>query len=241
MRVQVCAAVVALISVAQASPGALAQEKPDAARQAVLMQRLMSELACKPGQLCEEGAAGSRTRSLTGRQGPAVKLDLNQERIRRNVEIAAKSGKVPAADVEVYFPYNSAELVSDTRLQLETIAAALRSTALVASQFAIVGHTDAKGTDPFNLTLSERRAAAVRGFLQTTGQIAPERLSAWGRGKRELKNAREPFSGENRRVQLINIGKLAAAAPPATSPAPAAKSDCRQYSPRANTTTNCEN
>jgi OOP family OmpA-OmpF porin len=46
----------------------------------------------------------------------------------------------------------------------------------------IGGHTDAQGSDSFNLKLSERRAQAVKDYLIARG-IAPERLLAKGYGE----------------------------------------------------------
>lgn len=47
----------------------------------------------------------------------------------------------------------------------------------------IIGHTDQKGSDEYNLSLSERRAQAVASFLKSKGVDAM--LEAQGKGKRE--------------------------------------------------------
>ena len=75
------------------------------------------------------------------------------------------------------------------------------------------GHTDGKGGDAYTQGLSERRAAAVKGYLVRTFGIATERLVSYGRGRSSLKNSTDPFAAENRRVQVINNGAVAESDP----------------------------
>jgi outer membrane protein OmpA-like peptidoglycan-associated protein len=69
----------------------------------------------------------------------------------------------------------------------------------------VAGHTDAKGGEEYNQGLSERRAEAIRTYLSQRFGIAPENLVAVGYGKNQLKNAGNPLSEENRRVQVVNM------------------------------------
>jgi outer membrane protein OmpA-like peptidoglycan-associated protein len=48
----------------------------------------------------------------------------------------------------------------------------------------IYGHTDSKGTDEYNLTLSEKRANSVIDYLVSKG-IARTRLNAMGMGEKD--------------------------------------------------------
>jgi len=70
-----------------------------------------------------------------------------------------------------------------------------------------VGHTDAKGTRDYNLKLSQQRADAIREALINPFGIKPARIEAVGLGEEQLLNRSNPEAAENRRVQLINIGK----------------------------------
>ncbi len=67
----------------------------------------------------------------------------------------------------------------------------------------LAGHTDAKGGETYNQGLSERRAEAVKNYLQEKHGIDGSVLTA-GYGKSQLKNTANPFAPENRRVQVIN-------------------------------------
>jgi outer membrane protein OmpA-like peptidoglycan-associated protein len=72
-------------------------------------------------------------------------------------------------------------------------------------RFQVIGHTDAKGGDDYNLRLSQKRAESVRLYLISAHQIEAGRLTAEGRGRRELKDPSRPEDGINRRVQIKTI------------------------------------
>lgn len=67
----------------------------------------------------------------------------------------------------------------------------------------IVGHTDATGSDSYNMGLSERRARAAQNFLVGEG-VAPARLRSTGRGETEpiAPNDTEAGQAQNRRVEV---------------------------------------
>lgn len=67
----------------------------------------------------------------------------------------------------------------------------------------LVGHTDTRGSDGYNQTLSERRAKSVWMFMVGPGMIQSGRIVAEGRGETEpLKNmlGSDP---KNRRVEIL--------------------------------------
>jgi OOP family OmpA-OmpF porin len=66
----------------------------------------------------------------------------------------------------------------------------------------VVGHTDAKGSDEYNMALGQRRADAVRDYIIAQGYPAENLAPAESRGKRELLPDIDPFSVEQRRVVL---------------------------------------
>jgi outer membrane protein OmpA-like peptidoglycan-associated protein len=86
------------------------------------------------------------------------------------------------------------------------MADALHHPLLLGYKFAVVGHTDAKGSRQYNLELSQRRAVSVREMLVTTFQVDPEMLLVVGFGEEQLRDPQDPESGANRRVQLLNVG-----------------------------------
>jgi outer membrane protein OmpA-like peptidoglycan-associated protein len=141
-------------------------------------------------------------RRLTAPPGPPGFRSL----VDRGIEVApGRSVAAPAVDLYLNFAYDSSELDADSVRTLETLGAALAGDKLKGARLAIVGHTDAKGSDEYNQGLSERRAAAVKAFLVSRAGIDPGRLDASGRGKRELKDATAPLDGINRRVEIRNV------------------------------------
>lgn len=68
----------------------------------------------------------------------------------------------------------------------------------------VAGHTDSRGSDKYNMKLSQRRAEAVRSYLISKG-IAADRLTAKGYGESQpvADNATDEGRFKNRRVELI--------------------------------------
>jgi outer membrane protein OmpA-like peptidoglycan-associated protein len=110
-----------------------------------------------------------------------------------------------AIDLTVYFEYNSARVTDRARETLDRLGEALASPELRRYRFLIAGHTDAVGTDEFNLDLSYRRAEAVRDYLAHTHGISRRRLAVKGWGRSRLKDTANPESGVNRRVEVALI------------------------------------
>lgn len=77
-------------------------------------------------------------------------------------------------------------------------------------RITLAGHTDAKGARPYNLTLSEQRAEAVKAWLVTHG-VAAEQITTRGYGQSRpvAPNANPDGSDnptgrqKNRRVEII--------------------------------------
>jgi outer membrane protein OmpA-like peptidoglycan-associated protein len=72
---------------------------------------------------------------------------------------------------------------------------------------SIEGHTDTDGTDEYNLTLSQKRAASVRDYLIANYKITPERLESkgWGESKPIDTNNTPEGKANNRRVELVKL------------------------------------
>ena len=70
----------------------------------------------------------------------------------------------------------------------------------------VAGHTDSRGSDAYNMKLSQQRAEAVRTYLVGKG-IAADRLSAKGYGESQpvADNATDEGRFKNRRVELVRI------------------------------------
>ena len=107
---------------------------------------------------------------------------------------------------QIQFEFNSDQLTPAARQVLAEIGIALRSHELGPYRFAITGHTDAVGSDAYNMNLSQRRARTVRDYLVSTFNIEPGRLESQGLGETVLADPGNPTSGVNRRVEVTNLG-----------------------------------
>lgn len=107
---------------------------------------------------------------------------------------------------DVLFDFDKATLRPDALPTLQKAAELIQS--YPRAPLRVVGHTDSKGADDYNDTLSQRRSQAVAHALQErTGRSA----AAQGRGKREPVAANTTPDGQddpagrqrNRRVQIL--------------------------------------
>ena len=119
--------------------------------------------------------------------------------------LAATANGRPEISVSVNFDYNSDRLGNAAIPAVEEIGKALASPKLSSGTFMVAGHTDGKGSDEYNQQLSERRAESVKAYLVAHYQIPASNLIAVGYGKSKLQNINDPFSAENRRVQIVNM------------------------------------
>lgn len=104
---------------------------------------------------------------------------------------------------DILFDFDKATLRRDVELNLVKIATILNQYPEMKVQ--IEGHTDAVGTDEYNLGLSQRRAQAVYEFMIAQGEVAQARLNheGYGESRPVADNDTEEGRQKNRRVDLV--------------------------------------
>jgi len=116
-----------------------------------------------------------------------------------------------AADVLFDFDkYTLLPKAGDTLRKVGQVAASYPS-----SPIQIEGHTDGKGTHPYNMKLSENRADSVKAWLVQNASVAGSRISTrgWGETKPIAPNKKPDGSDDpegrqkNRRVEIV-LGKV---------------------------------
>ncbi|MFD0796120.1 OmpA family protein [Maribacter chungangensis] len=85
----------------------------------------------------------------------------------------------------IYFDFDKSNIRPDAALELDKIVAFMNEYPEV--NIEIGSHTDSRGNDYYNLSLSEKRAQATRSYLIDMG-IDSSRLSAKGYGETQLTN-----------------------------------------------------
>lgn len=112
---------------------------------------------------------------------------------------------------QVLFAFDSADLKPGAAAALDGIAKVLNF--YERAPVEIRGHTDARGSDAYNQNLSERRAAAVRGYFADEHDIPRRRLDAVGLGESHpvapntIDGQDNPAGRrQNRRVEIVVEG-----------------------------------
>jgi len=105
---------------------------------------------------------------------------------------------------EILFDYDKASLQQKSDKQLQHVLTLLMENPEL--KLEIQGHTDNKGEDAYNLTLSQQRAETVRRYLALFG-IPPEQLTSKGYGEAQpvATNDTEEGRAKNRRVELVKM------------------------------------
>jgi outer membrane protein OmpA-like peptidoglycan-associated protein len=142
------------------------------------------------------GAAGAVIGHQMDQQAKEIQQNIPGavvERVGEGLQVTFESG--------LLFDYDSDVLRDAARKNLATLAASLEK--YPNTDLMIVGHTDATGPDAYNMSLSERRAAAASNYLASEG-VARTRLRSTGRGESEpvAPNDTEANRQKNRRVEV---------------------------------------
>jgi OOP family OmpA-OmpF porin len=105
----------------------------------------------------------------------------------------------------VYFDYGEAALTPKTIAVLDETVKVLKENPTVSIELA--GYTDAKGSDAYNLKLSQERVMSVHRYLTSEGIEAHRlRIAAFGKEKPVGDNQSEQGRAQNRRVEIRLVG-----------------------------------
>ena len=168
--------------------GAAAHAQTPAAAPVLKMNQVTEQALVDALAIEEPAEEGAKTRSLR----PTARNNASPAK--------AAAGK---SNLLITFNTGSADLTSESKQALGTVAKALQSDKLAGFSFSIEGHADPRGGAELNQKLSESRAQSVVAFLVASYNILPERLVPVGKGSSEPLNADRPDAPENRRVTIV--------------------------------------
>jgi len=160
---------------------------------------------------CVKNSAWSQDLS-TPECDPALAARLEAERA---VELAAVEPATPKPTLlrlsdkrNVTFELNSATLTPAAIEELDHLFAKIQEFSEIDT-IDIVGHTDSTGTESYNLSLSEQRAASVSQFLESRG-VRASLLSTQGDGETNpvADNRTREGRAMNRRVDILISGNV---------------------------------
>ncbi len=155
-----------------------------------------------PPSAAESGAARTAPPVVVPPSAPPAQADLGPD---GGAAAAARSDKI-TLDTDTTFDFDQARLKPAGEEKLKAIAQRLSTMELEV--VVATGHTDWTGTEAYNQSLSERRAAAVKRFLVAQG-LPERRIFTEGKGEREpvATNHSREGRAKNRRVVVEIVGK----------------------------------
>lgn len=146
-------------------------------------------------------AVGGTAGAIIGRQ-----MDKQAEEIKKTVPdakvIRVGEGIVVEFSSNVLFGFDKSSLSPDAKTSLDKLVKVLD--VYPDTDIEIQGHTDSKGSEAYNKTLSEQRAVAVSNYL-ISKNINKNRLKVVGYGETLPKylNDTEDGRAQNRRVEFL--------------------------------------
>lgn len=145
---------------------------------------------------------------IGGVAGNAIgeKMDNQAKQIKEalpgaEVERVNEGIKITFQESVVNFSFDSSNLTPSSEENLAKLAKVLKEQP--NTNISIYGHTDSKGSDDYNLKLSERRANSVVNYLNSLG-ISISRITPKGMGETEPIATNDTPEGraKNRRVEF---------------------------------------
>lgn len=188
-----------------------AQKIIDALRERKFVTRGLS----RPGNAPPPGGTPAVQAPADSRQAERARLiaDLKVKATTRGLSVQERTqlaevvAERPAIDLEIFFDLDSAVVGPKAEPQLRSLGIALNDPQLKGKTVLVAGHTDASGPRSYNQQLSERRAQAVKTYLVKNFGLSEDVLLSVGYGPERPKNPKAPYSGDNRRVEIVNLGQ----------------------------------
>ncbi|MBP9940931.1 MAG: OmpA family protein [Comamonas sp.] len=167
-----------------------------------------SELVWKNGtnELCWRDANWTPATAAEGCDGALVKAAAPAAVAPAPVAPvpAATASKVTFA-ADAFFDFDKSVLKPEGKAKLDDLASKVQGINLEV--IVAVGHTDSVGSAAYNQKLSERRAQAVKAYLESKG-IDKSRVYTEGKGEAQpvADNKTKAGRAQNRRVEIEVVG-----------------------------------
>lgn len=122
-----------------------------------------------------------------------VTTAVDPENLQKDIELEVRLTEVGVGDdlakvlglKPIYFDYNKADIRPDAALELTKVISAMRQVSDMVIE--VRSHTDSRGKDSYNLSLSDRRAKSTVAYIISQG-VAIERITGKGYGETQLVN-----------------------------------------------------
>ncbi|MCP3930516.1 MAG: OmpA family protein [Bacteroidetes bacterium] len=156
--------------------------------------------------LCVDGVSnmgpGVSDNLTEGLQMGTLLANVNLQRAELNKTISIEN---------IYYDYNKADIKKEAARELDKLILLLKDNPVLVVELG--SHTDSRGSDKYNLKLSQKRAESAVKYIIDYGGIDPTRIKAKGYGETQLVN--KCLNGvkcsaeehqKNRRTELKIVG-----------------------------------
>ncbi len=160
---------------------------------------------CNKAYTIQASAEGyvNNTFPIAKTNGGTVNVDANLDPIEKIItptEVVLNS---------IYFEFNKSNITREAALELDKLVEAMKANPSMV--IMAKAHTDNRGSDKYNMTLSNNRAKSTVQYIISKG-IAKERISGQGYGESEPKvdckeNCTEEQHAQNRRSEFLIVKK----------------------------------
>jgi len=150
------------------------------------------------------GAAGAIIGNKMDRQAEKIKTEIpgaEVERVGEGIVVTFPDKNPDGSKMGVYFEFNQSAITANSKLALDKLVGIFKEYA--ETNLLVEGHTDDKGTDSYNMALSQKRADAVGNYLRSNGIASPRLTIKWyGESQPKVDNTTDANRAENRRVEF---------------------------------------
>lgn len=150
------------------------------------------------------GVAGGIIGNKMDRQAEKIKNEIpgaEVQRVGEGIVVTFNDKNPDGSKMGVYFDFDRSDITSNSKIALTKLVSIFKE--YPETNLLIEGHTDDKGTDSYNMALSEKRAEAVGNYLRGAG-IDPSRMTIrwYGESQPKVDNSSDANRAENRRVEF---------------------------------------
>jgi outer membrane protein OmpA-like peptidoglycan-associated protein len=150
------------------------------------------------------GVGGGIIGNKMDKQAEKIKNEIpgaEVQRVGEGIVVTFSEKKPDGSSMGVYFEFDKSEITSNSKIALNKLIQIFKE--YPETNLLVEGHTDDKGADSYNLSLSERRAQAVGNYLKNNGISASRLTINWyGEAQPKVENVNDANRAENRRVEF---------------------------------------
>jgi outer membrane protein OmpA-like peptidoglycan-associated protein len=155
---------------------------------------------------------GKSSQSITPSQPVQTEKSAPPDKLERLSQLSVNIAQLNQSLQPIYFDCGLAGLRRDQVVKVEHLRQILTDYPQLRTVIRINGYADARGSEAYNLILSQRRTETVRDYLIAQG-VAPERIMvfAYGEADPAVEGEGEAVWSQNRRVEIILVEEETAA------------------------------